>query len=70
MGDANSLIASFFWGAIGSGFSLYAAKQKEWVPALGGLALMIISYFIDDALWMSVAGVAIVAAIFWFRGRF
>ena len=34
--------------------AVYGKKQGEWVPALGGIALITISYFISSALYMSL----------------
>jgi len=68
--DSNTLIASLIWGSIGAGFTIYGRKQKEWVPALGGIALVTVSYWIGSAIYMSIASVAIIAAIFRLRGRF
>jgi hypothetical protein len=67
--DTHFLFASLIWGSIGIGFSVYGKKQKEWVTWLGGIALVAISYFIDSAIYMSLAGVILVAAIVWLRLR-
>jgi len=55
-----------FWGGIGSGFLVYAWKQRSVPPLIGGIALIGISYFLaDSALWMSLAGVGILAGIYY-----
>jgi hypothetical protein len=71
MFDTSTLVASLIWGSIGTGFFVYGKKQQQWVPCLGGVALVAVSYFVaDSALWMSLIGVGIIAAIFGLRGRF
>ena len=71
LGDANGLIASFFWGTIGTGFAIYGWKQKEMRPLYGGIALIAGSYFFaDSALLMSAVSVIIIAAIFWLKKYF
>jgi hypothetical protein len=70
LGSPSALVASVMWGAIGSGFALFGWKQKSMVPLFGGIAITAISYFIDSALLMSIVGVGLIAAIYWFRGRF
>jgi hypothetical protein len=65
------MIASVIWGAIGSGFFIYGWKQKSMVPLFGGIALVAGSYFFaNSALIMSLFSIAVIAAIYWFRGKF
>jgi hypothetical protein len=64
--DASVIIASVFWGGLGTGVAIYGKKQQSATALFGGIALIAISYFIaESALWMSVAGVAIVAGMWW-----
>jgi hypothetical protein len=71
MFNANTLVASLIWGAVGMGFFIYGRKQQEWVPLLGGIAIIFVSYFVmDSALWMSLISAGIIGAIFGLRGRF
>jgi hypothetical protein len=68
MGNSNGLIASFFWGAIGSGFAIYGWRQKSMLPLFGGIALVAASYFCaNSALVMSLVSIVIIAAIFWLK---
>jgi len=62
--DENFLWASLFWGAIGSAYLLYGWRQRSVVPFTGGVALTIASFFLP-ALWMSLAGVSILLAVWW-----
>lgn len=71
MGNANSLIASVIWGAIGSGFAIYGWKQKEMIPLFGGVAIVAGSYFFtSSALVMSLFSIVAIAAIFWLKRHY
>jgi hypothetical protein len=71
LGDSNGLIASFIWGAIGTGFAAYGWKQKEMRHLFGGIALIAGSYFFaNSALLMSIISIAIIIAIFWLKRYF
>ena len=63
MGSSAYLFAALIWGSIGLGFAIYGKRQKALVPLLGGILVMGISYFITSALYMSLVGIALVAAI-------
>ena len=58
------LWASLFWGAVASGYVLYGWRQKAPMPFAGG-ALMTILTFVLPALWMSLASIAIMYAVWW-----
>ena len=69
--DTSTLVASLIWGSVGTGFFVYGKKQQEWVPCLGGVAMVGTSYFAaDSALWMSLISVGIIVAMFLLRKRF
>lgn len=69
--DAGGLFASLIWGAVGSVFFIYGKKRQEWVPLMGGLAIVAVSYFAaDSALWMSLISAGIIVAVFLFKDRF
>lgn len=71
LGDPNGLVASFLWGAVGTGFAVYGWKQKEMRPLFGGIALVAGSYFFaDSALIMSAVSIVIIVAIFWLKKYF
>jgi hypothetical protein len=71
MFETNTLVASLIWGSIGMSFFVYGKKQQQWIPCLGGVALVAVSYFAtDSALWMSLISVGIIMGIYQFRGRF
>lgn len=62
--NQNFLWASLLWGAVGGGYLVYGWRQKAAIPLAGGAALTAISFFLP-ALWMSLAGVAIMFAVWW-----
>lgn len=67
---AATLFASLIWGTIGAGFFIYGKKQSAYIPMLGGLALVGVSYFIPSPLYMSLTSVGILAAIWFLLKRF
>ena len=69
--SAAGLMASVFWGAVAVGFFVYGKKQTSAPALIGGIALFAISFLLaNSALWMSLAGIAILAGIYyWSRQR-
>jgi len=65
--SAHFLVASLIWGSVGVGFFIYGKKQQSLVPLFGGLLLIGVSYFIESALYMSLAAIAILAGIWWLK---
>jgi len=53
-----------FWGAVGSGYVIYGWRQRAAIPFAGGAALTAASFFLP-ALWMSLASLAIMFAVWW-----
>lgn len=64
---AEFLMASLFWGSVGTGFFIYGWKQQSPVPLAGGLLLVAASYFINSPIYMSLAGIALVGGIIWLK---
>ena len=62
--DEHFLWASVFWGAVASGYFIYGWRQKAAVPLAGGAAMTAVSFFLP-ALWMSLASIAIIFAVWW-----
>ena len=57
------LLANCLWGAIASGYLIYGWRQRAIIPFVGGLAMLALSVFIMSALWMSLACIAVMCAI-------
>jgi hypothetical protein len=63
--DEHFLFASMIWGAVAGGYLLYARKQRETTPFIGGAAMMGASFLITSWFWMSLACIAIMVAVWW-----
>ena len=61
--DENFIYASMFWGAVAGGYLLYARKQREVMPFIGGVAMMAVSFMVVSWFWMSLASIAIMAVV-------
>jgi hypothetical protein len=62
--DQHALWASCLWGAIASGYWIYGWKQKMLITCLGGFAMTAVC-FMSSVLWMSLASIAIMFAVWW-----
>lgn len=60
----NSLIIGVIAGAFGLGYFIYGKRQSKVVPMLAGVLLCIYPYLTENLLWLSVIGVALLAAPF------
>jgi hypothetical protein len=52
------------WGSVGLGYFIYGKKQQSVSPMVGGILMMIVSYFIASALFMSLACLGIAGAVY------
>ena len=43
--DPSFLFASLIWGSIGVGYFVYGKKQQSFVPMIGGIVMVAVSYF-------------------------
>jgi hypothetical protein len=64
MFNASFLFASLIWGSIGMGYFIYGKKQGSWVPMVGGIAMMAVSYVGGTALIMSLISIAIIVGVY------
>jgi hypothetical protein len=64
MFNTNFLFASLFWGSIGFGYFIYGKKQRSLVPMIGGILMIIVSYFAGSALVMSLIGIGLITVIY------
>jgi hypothetical protein len=60
----NSLIVGIIAGAVGVGYFIYGKRQAKFTPLIAGMLLCVYPYFTDSLLWLSVIGLALVAAPF------
>jgi len=64
MFNASFLFASLVWGSVGMGYFIYGKKQSSWPPMIGGILMMVASYFVGSALLMSLLCVVLMVAIY------
>ena len=57
--DTTNLMLSMLFGTVGLGFFVYGKKGGQMIPLIVGLALMVVPYFIPDAIVMSLVCIAL-----------
>ena len=62
--DTKFLFASLIWGSIGVGYFIYGKKQQEIAPLAGGVAMILVSYFVSSALLMSLICIVLMVAVY------
>jgi hypothetical protein len=62
-----NLIGNLLFSSIGFVAFIYGKRLSLWRPMFGGLALMVIPYFIGDTTALYLAGTAATAVLFFFR---
>ncbi|MCX6895003.1 MAG: hypothetical protein NTZ16_05780 [Verrucomicrobia bacterium] len=65
--NAQFLFVSLLWGSVGGGYLIYARKQREIVPLLGGVAMIAVSFVVTSWFWMSVSCLALMAGVWQMR---
>lgn len=65
--DTASLLWGLLFGSVGLGYFLYGKNQKALVPALCGIVLMIVPYFISSTLLMVAIGLGLMAVPYFVR---
>ena len=53
------LLLGVLFGAVGVGYALYGRKQRAPLPLVSGVALMVIPYFLSNAVLLFVLGIAL-----------
>jgi len=69
MFNVHYLWASMVWSAIGAGYWAYGKKQTSMSAMFGGVAMVAASWLIMSALVMSLACLAIMAAVYFLVQR-
>lgn len=64
MFSTNSLLASLVWGSVGFGYFVYGKKQGSWIPMVGGVLMMVLSYLVSSALLMSLICIGLMAVVY------
>lgn len=58
------LLASLIWGSVGLGYFIYGKRQGSWVPMIGGVLMMALSYFVASAFLMTLACIGLMAGVY------
>jgi len=62
--DEHFLFASMFWGAVAGGYLLYARKQRETTPLIGGVVMLAVSFMVASWFWMSLICIAVMFGVY------
>ncbi len=62
--DPGYLFASLFWGSVGIAYFIYGKRQQSFVPLIGGVVMVAVSYVVGSALLMSAICVALIAGVY------
>ena len=65
--SASLLLWGMLFGSVGLGFFMYGKKQAAVVPLVCGLVLMILPYFIANAILLVSIGVALIVLPYFVR---
>jgi hypothetical protein len=65
MFDTDFLLASLFWGAVGTGCLMYGKRQGAAPALAAGLALIALSAFVRPPLLMSLLAALLLAGMAW-----
>ena len=62
--NTNTLFASLFWGSVGLGYFVYGRRQRSWIPMVGGVLMMAMSYFIGSVIFLSGGCIGLMVVIY------
>jgi hypothetical protein len=61
------LLWGLLFGSIGIGYFVYGKRQREFLPLLCGLSLMIFPYFVSSSIVMIAIGITLMALPYFVR---
>jgi hypothetical protein len=61
------LMGGILFGTIGFGVFIYGKRNSEFKPMLIGIALMVCPYFLRGTIALYLAGLGLMAALYFFR---
>lgn len=64
MPSASALLIGMVAGVFGVGYFMYGRRQAKFAPMISGVLLCVYPYFFDNPLWLSLAGIALLAVPF------
>jgi len=65
--NTSSLLWGLLFGSIGLGFFIYGKRQRNAVPLICGLLLMIFPYFVSNSILLVALGVVLMAVPYFLR---
>jgi predicted membrane protein len=65
--NTSSLLWGLLFGSIGLGFFIYGKRQRNAVPLICGLLLMIFPYFVSNTTLLVALGVVLMAVPYFLR---
>jgi len=65
--DTASLLWGLLFGSVGLGYFIYGKNQKALMPALCGVTLMLVPYFVSSTLLLVIVGAGLMALPFFVR---
>ena len=67
--DEHFMFASMIWGAVAGGYLVYARRQREIPPFIGGVAMMAVSFMVTSWFWMSLICAALMFGVYYLMKR-
>ena len=65
--NTSLLFLGLIFGSLGMGYCVYGRRQRALIPFLCGLVLMVVPYFIANALALTAASVLVAAVPFFWK---
>jgi hypothetical protein len=62
--DPGFLFASLVWGSVGVGYFIYGKRQQSFVPMIGGILMIAVSYFVASPWLMSLICLALMVGVY------
>ena len=67
MDNTAQLLWGLLFGSVGIGFFIYGRRQRQVVPLICGLCLMVFPYFVTNTLGLVVIGAVLMAVPYFVR---
>ena len=64
MFSASFLFASLIWGSIGLGYCIYGKRQQSLSAFVAEILMMVVSYFVSSALFISLICILVTLAVY------
>jgi len=63
--DVTWLMLSMLFGALGTGYIIYAKNVGRFLPAIAGVGLLVLPYLLESA-WVMTLVCTVIACVPWF----